>query len=407
MCLTAIDDTGYQPDSLWLNVGADSVIHLNSEDVENGNPGKGLADGVGPGTGQWRLLFDSDLDISVLSYVRTSGGFLTAMHDVAPLDQGKHRVATFNPGSNVNQVSTLRVVNVSTEMAAVSVEGHDDGASSADVVRFDAPANAARELTAAQLETGAGVTGSLGSGTGKWRLKVASEQAIVVMSLLQSPEGYLTNLSSMPAPARGAGSVHPAPFFRAAADPLGRQGFVRLTSRSASSGSVTVRACDRSDTDYSPLTIALDAGETVHFNSDDLELGNPSKGLTGSTGSGTGDWRLELTSGLDIDVLSYVRTPGGFLTSMRDVVPSLQGVHDVATDLGSGPTDSGGEPALQPDRAHYEPLDRTGRALIASGPHRCALRWIDVRGSGRVRDWRDIRTWRGDRCCGSCRNRSP
>ena len=94
--ITAIDDTGWQPAPLTIGLVANSVAHLNSGDLENGNPRKGLADGVGRGTGHWRLLFDSDLDIVVLTYVRTRDGFLTAMHDIAPIENGKHRVATFN-----------------------------------------------------------------------------------------------------------------------------------------------------------------------------------------------------------------------------------------------------------------------------------------------------------------------
>lgn len=329
--LTAIDDTGYQPDSLSIRLAAHSAIHLNSKDVENGNSSKGLADGVGPGTGEWRLLFHSDLDIEVLTYVRTRDGFLTALHDVAPTEQGVHRVAMFNPGSNVNQVSTLRVVNVSSETADVSVKGYDQSNISGAVVRFDVPANQAREYTAAELEGGVGLTGSLGSGTGKWRLEVESEQPILVMSLLESPEGRLTNLSSIPAPPARIGGAHPVPLFPSASDRLGRQGFVRLINRSPTKGDVRVQAFDQSGTDYTPLTVALDAWETAHFNSDDLELGSESKGLTGSTGSGNGDWRLELTSALDVDVLSYVRTPGGFLTSMHDLVPSVHGVYEVAT----------------------------------------------------------------------------
>ena len=328
--ITAIDDTGWQPASLTIALAADSVVHLNSGDLENGNPDKGIADGVGRGTGRWRLLFDSDLDIRVLTYVRTRDGFLTAMHDVAPVEDGKHRVAIFNPGSNVDQVSTLRVVNLAAETAAVSVQGYDQGSINGRVVRFDVPANGVGEYTAAELESGAGVEGALGDGTGKWQLEVESEKSIVVMSLLRSPEGYLTNLSSIPVrPERG--DVHPVPLFPAASDPLGRQGFVRLINLWRSKGDVTVRAYDRSGAGYPPLTIGLDAREVAHFNSDDLELGSASKGLTGSTGSGDGDWRLEVTGALDLDVLSYVRATGGFLTSMHDVVPSVQGVYNVAT----------------------------------------------------------------------------
>ena len=40
--------------------------------------------------------------------------------------------------------------------------------------------------------------GALGDGAGKWRLVVTSEQPIQVMSLLASPTGHLTNLSTAP-----------------------------------------------------------------------------------------------------------------------------------------------------------------------------------------------------------------
>ncbi|MCY4565486.1 MAG: hypothetical protein OXE40_13550, partial [Gammaproteobacteria bacterium] len=68
--------------------------------------------------------------------------------------------------------------------------------------------------------------------------------------------------------------------------------------------------------------LAIDAGETVHFNSGDLEDGNTEKGLTGSTGPTGHDWRLMLSSDLKIEVLAYIRTPDGFLTSMHDIVPA-------------------------------------------------------------------------------------
>ena len=326
--LTAVDDVGWRPEPLSIRLAANSVVHLNSGDVENGNAKKGLADGVGRGSGHWRLLFDSDLELRVLTYVRTRDGFLTAVHDVAPRVGGKHRVATFNPGSNVDQVSTLRVINFSAKTAAVAVEGWDQSrTTSRGVVRFDVPADAVVEFTAAELETGAGLTGALGNGTGKWRLEVTSDQSIAVMSLLESPEGYLTNLSSIPVPPEDG--VYPVALFPAASDPLGRQGFVRLISRSPSKGTVSVRAYDRSGAAYSPLTVALDAWEAAHFNSDDLELGGAS--MTGSTGSGDGDWRLELTGTVAIDVLSFIRAPGGFLTSMHDVVPSVHRLYRVAT----------------------------------------------------------------------------
>ena len=58
----------------------------------------------------------------------------------------------------------------------------------------------------------------------------------------------------------------------------------------------------------------------MQFNSSELEDGNPAKGLSGGVGDdGDGDWRLELTSDLDIEALAYIRTDSGFLTTVHDV----------------------------------------------------------------------------------------
>ena len=55
---------------------------------------------------------------------------------------------------------------------------------------------AARSVTAQDLETGEGLDGALGDGAGKWQLVVSADTAVVVMSLLESPSGHLTNLST-------------------------------------------------------------------------------------------------------------------------------------------------------------------------------------------------------------------
>ena len=69
------------------------------------------------------------------------------------------------------------------------------------------PAGASRTLSAQALESGEaeGLTGALGTGSGKWQLVVTADRPVVVMSLLASATGYLSNLSTAPgatAPAR-------------------------------------------------------------------------------------------------------------------------------------------------------------------------------------------------------------
>ena len=70
----------------------------------------------------------------------------------------------------------------------------------------DVPARGAVTLTAEELEAGVPdpvfegywVRRPLGDGRGKWRLSVVAEPEVLVQSLLESPTGHLTNVSSAP-----------------------------------------------------------------------------------------------------------------------------------------------------------------------------------------------------------------
>ena len=142
----------------------------------------------------------SDLDVEVLSYVRTEDGFLTAMHDVVRFDGNRAEVPVFNPGSNTNQRSLLRLVNPGVETAAIAIAGIDDnGDSPGGEVRVSLHPGGVRTLRAAELEFGGPeFQGSLGDGVGKWRLLVTTDHPVVAMNLLESPSGHLTNLSTSP-----------------------------------------------------------------------------------------------------------------------------------------------------------------------------------------------------------------
>ena len=197
--IEASDDTDNVYETVTLAIGAGASVHFNSDDLELGNADKGLSGSTGSGTGDWVLAATSEFAIDVLAYIRTPDGFVTAMHDVAPLVDGEHWVAIFNPGSNSDQVSHLRLVNPGADDAAVTIAGIDDAGAAGGSVIVTVPAGSSRTIAAVDLETGGeGFEGALGDGAGKWRLAVTSEQPIVVMSLLASPTGYLTNLSTAP-----------------------------------------------------------------------------------------------------------------------------------------------------------------------------------------------------------------
>ena len=215
----AVDDSGERFGPVNLSLGAMATAHLNSMDLEDGNPDKGLSGGVGDGDGDWRLELTTDLDIEPLAYIRTSDGFVTGVHDVVqsefmpegiPGHENRriYHVRFFNPGKNANQVSRLRLINASSIETAVTITGLDDAGASppGGDVSVTLPAYAARTITAQQLEDGdAGFQGSFGQGTGKWQLFISSQgtlyeytRPIQVVSLLFSRNtGNLANLSGI------------------------------------------------------------------------------------------------------------------------------------------------------------------------------------------------------------------
>ena len=191
--IRATDDAGTGPDPITLEIGANETVHFNSDDLELGNEAKGLSAGVGAGTGDWRLAMTSDLVIQALTYIRTRrDGFLTAMMDTVPRIGHRHRVPTFNPASNAEQASRLRLVNDGDEPVEVDVLGIDDKGAETNAMAT-VPARGALAMTAVDLESA-----GLGDGEGKWQLVLTADGPLTVMNLMATPRGHVTNLSVAP-----------------------------------------------------------------------------------------------------------------------------------------------------------------------------------------------------------------
>ena len=216
------DDMGNMMGPATLSLDANQTQHVNSDDVENGNEGKGLSGGIGDGSGNWRLVLSSDeIDIEPLAYVRTKGdGLLISVHDIVSGEGMMHRVPIFNPGDNPNQRSSLRVINLGDGMANLTITGVDDGgAAGENTMTATVPANGATSISAADAEDM-----GLGDGAGKWSLMVMSDQPIQVMSLMDTPSGHLANLSAGRQEYRGATGLWQVTF----EDGMGGDGFITL-----------------------------------------------------------------------------------------------------------------------------------------------------------------------------------
>ncbi len=200
--ITAIDDTGARFRPVSLALGAGAVGAFSSRDLENGAMHRGLPEGVGDGSGHWRLELVTDLDVAVRTYARGPDGYLSRIDRTVPgTDFGtgyRYEVAFFNPGSNVVTRSILRLVNPGDGDAEVTIAARDDLGDAAPEgdITFTLPAGEARDLSAQVLESGAeGFDGRFGDGEGKWRLTLSADRALHVLSLVRSPRGYLASLS--------------------------------------------------------------------------------------------------------------------------------------------------------------------------------------------------------------------
>ena len=332
--ITGIDDAGHERGPVELTLEARSVAHFNSTDLEKGNAGKGLSEGLGDGEGQWRLRVESELDIEVLSYVRTGDGFVTAMHEAVPI-HALINLGFFNPGSNTSQVSRLRLVNPTEGEVRVTIQGLDDEGEWAPggAVSVTLGPGEAREMSAQVLESGGeGVVGRLGDGSGKWRLYVSShysDAAVKVMNLLESPTGHLSNLSRGWLRLGDSSGELELSLFLSASD-AEREGFVRLINHTDASQTVRITGIDDAGVESGPVVLTLAPLAATHFNSEDLEEGNAAKGVVGALGAGTGSWRLRLENAFGIEALAYVRTSDGFVTTMHEQVREGAMGHHVA-----------------------------------------------------------------------------
>ena len=104
-----------------------------------------------------------------------------------------YEVPVFNPSTEMVQVSRLRLINPGDTAAAVTIGGRDDGGAEATGgdVTLTLAGGGAKTLTAQQLEAGdSSITGQLGAGTGKWRLRVSSDQPLQVVNIVASAAGF-------------------------------------------------------------------------------------------------------------------------------------------------------------------------------------------------------------------------
>jgi len=239
-----------------------------------------------------------------------------------------------NPASNQTQQSFLRVVNTSSETGLVTISGIDGNGNVAPGgdLTFTLGPGESKNMNSLDYENGnvaKGLTGALGNGAGKWHLTVTSPLNLEVMSLIRTPDGFVTSVTNV-VPLSNA-SVNEI-YFANPASNQNQQSFLRVVNNSSATDLVTISAIDKTGTTApgGELTFTLGPNESKNFNSQDYENGNPAKDLTGALGDGTGKWWMSVNSMLDLNVMSLIRSPGGFVTNLSSVVPrDAQNIHHI------------------------------------------------------------------------------
>ena len=322
-----IDDGGTRSAKgpISFSLAPQASILITAQDIENGRDG--LDSNLCNGAGKWQFRVRSDNPLEVLGMIRTPDLFLTGLNDVAP-DVGGDKILWFgNPASNVRRVTFLRIVSFSDDTGTVTITGIDDDGVNRGNVSFTLAPNASRQLTVQELENGAaGLTGQLEDGAGKWRFRISSDLNIEAMSLIRTEDGFLSNLSGEVETTGGDQII----YFANPATNLAQQTFLRIVNNSDATDTVTITGIDDAGqiAPMGSVTFELGPQQSKQITIQELENGNLANDLMGMLGAGEGRWRLTVSApGLDLHVMSLIRTETGFLTNLSRTTEAVDGVH--------------------------------------------------------------------------------
>lgn len=199
--IVGFDDEGTKYGPATFIIGSQENRLVYSDDLEDGS--SDIVDGLGRGSGSWRLEISTSGDVEVTSYSEAQDGLLESLQATVRGENGCWRIPTFYSADNLT-TSKLRLSNPGIETANVKISGRDDdGSLTATNIELSIKAGVSKSFTAVQLEDGSSnFTGSLGNGNGNWQLAVESDRLITVMNLIES-DRYMSNVSTRPSYAIG------------------------------------------------------------------------------------------------------------------------------------------------------------------------------------------------------------
>ena len=324
----ATDDHGTFYEPILISLGEKSALQFDSSDLEQGNLDKGLRAGTGPGRGAWILELSTTVDIEVLAFLKSSQGVMTPIHDDLLINEDDRWFLHSDVRQGSKLGNFLRIVNRNPDVAKVVISHVGTTGELEEQVTLEIPGFNARSFSTGELEIGStgDLSNSFHNSPSRGQLRVETTPGVWVFGLRENYADYMTRDSN----AVSVGYVHHVPLFISASDPYQRLGLLHISNHEDRSGTVSIQAFDDAGREYEPLELSLNAGERKELDSNDLELGNRSKGLSDSTGSGEGDWRFELSSELDLEVFAFVQTRDDLVMPVTATIPLTENRHEVA-----------------------------------------------------------------------------
>jgi len=234
------------------------------------------------------------------------------------------------PASDVGHQGFIRITNPADTAQTVQFFGVDDaGKLSAGTPSFTVSARESKQFNSTDIESGAagkGLAGALGTGTGNWRLFFTSAGAIKATALIRVPDGFLTSVQDADVNKVQLSTFHVIPTVNPAINPI-YVSVLRFINPNFNPVTVSFFAYDDA-AQRAPLvgsrSFKIDAFKAVHLTSTELENGAPTKGLSTGLGTGTGKWRITVSSDIPIKVMNLSYSAFGYITELPTESTALQ-----------------------------------------------------------------------------------
>lgn len=226
------------------------------------------------------------------------------------------------PAANVTQQGFIRITNTAKTSNSISIYGIDDaGAKSPGTVSFTLEDSESKQLNSSDLEFGnpqKGMSGSLGHGTGNWRLSVTASGPITATALIRTTTGFLTSVQDPDQGKVQLSTKFTVPMMNPGSN-TNQVSVLRVVNPSPRTAEVSISAFDDSGVRHPVqgfLALEIPPQQAVQLTSRDMEEGAAGKGLVGKMGAGVGKWRVSLSSNEAIKVLNLLHDPNGFISEI-------------------------------------------------------------------------------------------